>query len=154
MVIRKIEKLDEVLETLLDMSKAWEREQSCNGYVANARSDIEGHDIFIAEENSAVLGYAFGRSYVSKLEHSCIPTGSECYEVDEIYVLSSHRSQGIGGALMHELQRYAAEKNCKYMTLSTGTKNYRAILHFYIDKIGMFFRSASLTMPLPQNRSM
>lgn len=33
---------------------------------------------------------------------------------------------------------------CEYLTLSTSTKNYKSILHFYFDELGMNFHSAFL----------
>jgi len=32
----------------------------------------------------------------------------------------------------------------EYIVACTATKNYKAILHFYIDEVGMIFHSASL----------
>lgn len=33
---------------------------------------------------------------------------------------------------------------CDYLTLSTSTKNYKRILHFYVDELDMNFHSAFL----------
>jgi len=36
-------------------------------------------------------------------------------------------------------------ENCKYLTLATSTKNYKAVLNLYIEELGMDFHSAFLT---------
>ena len=61
MLLREAELNDAVLETLIALSKDWEAEQSCHGYRANARADIEGNRIFLAEADGAVVGYLFGK---------------------------------------------------------------------------------------------
>ena len=37
--------------------------------------------------------------------------------------------------------------SCSYVTLSTSTKDYKRILHFYAETVGMDFHSAFLIKP-------
>ena len=90
---------DRVLNELVSLSRDWEAEQSCYGYRANRREDIEGNRIFLAEENGAVAGYLFGHVFRSENMRSIMPEGTACFEVEELYVIPSRRSQGIGQAL-------------------------------------------------------
>ena len=65
------------------------------------------------------------------------------FEVEEIYVAPSMRSKGIGA----ELFRFAENAICTdtdFVLLSTATRNWRAIFHFYIDELGMEFWNARL----------
>ena len=134
---------DRVLNELVSLSRDWEAEQSCYGYRANRREDIEGNRIFLAEENGAVAGYLFGHVFRSENMRSIMPEGTACFEVEELYVIPSRRSQGIGQALF----RFASEavrSEAEFMILSTATKNWKAVFHFYLDELGMEFWSARL----------
>ena len=45
---------------------------------------------------------------------------------------------------MENLEKELKKKGQKMMVLSTATKNWKAIMHFYIDEIDMNFWSARL----------
>lgn len=45
---------------------------------------------------------------------------------------------------MESLQKELKKKGLEMMMLSTATKNWKAIMHFYIDEIDMNFWSARL----------
>ena len=141
--VREAALTDEIAETLIALSRDWANENSCHGYVANDRSDIEGMRIFLAEDGGRVVGYLFGKTYVSEKASSIKPQGSVCFEVEELYVRPECRSRGIGRALMAAAEA-AVKGEVEYLTLSTATKNWRAILHFYIDEVGMAFWNARL----------
>ena len=143
MLIREAELSDALLETLIAMSRDWEAEQSCHGYRANGRADIEGNRIFLAEEDGAVLGYLFGHLSRSEKQSSIMPDGTAFFEVEELYVVPAHRSAGIGAALFAYAEG-AVQADAEFILLSTATKNARAILHFYLDVADMQFWSARL----------
>ena len=136
--------LDEaVMDTLLSLSRDWEAEGSCYGYRANEREDIVGNRVFLAEEDGAVLGYLFGKRSEAKNMTSIMPEGTPFFEVMELYVVPARRSEGVGQALFRYVEN-AVQPELDYLLLSTATKNWRAILHFYIDMVGMDFWSATL----------
>ena len=138
MRIYETELTGEVLETLIAMSVDWEAEMSCYGYRANEKDDIEGNRIFLAEEGGEVIGYLFGAPFESKNMKAVMPEGSRCFEVEELYVVPSFRSKGIGRALF-AFAEDAVKDAADYMVLSTATKNWRAIFHFYLDELDMTF---------------
>ena len=143
MMIYEAEKSNGILNTLISLSEAWEKENSCYGYRANQKEDIEENRIFLAEENGEVLGYLFGKVYPAKNMNSIIPENTPYFEVEELYVIPSHRSKGIGAALF----RYAEDAlrcDVRYIVLSTASKNWKAVFHFYLDELGMSFWSARL----------
>ena len=72
-----------------------------------------------------------------------MPDGADYFEVDEIYVKPAYRSQGVGAALFRYMEEQVRPE-AEYLMLGTATKNFRAILHFYIDELGMEFWSAAL----------
>lgn len=143
MRIYEAKKSNEILHTLIALSEAWEKENSCYGYRANQKEDIEGNRVFLAEKNGEVFGYLFGKVCPAKNMNSIIPENTPYFEVEEIYVIPSHRSKGIGAALF----RYAEDAvrcDARYIVLSTASKNWKAVFHFYLDELGMNFWSARL----------
>lgn len=141
----KIEKAaltDKVKATLLELSKRWESEDSCYGYHANSESDIEGREVYIATVCGETAGYLFGRYDMAKAGSQAIPAGTCIFEIEEIYVRPEYRRLGIGGSLFEACE--ADIRDAEYITLSTGTKGHRSIMHFYIDMMDMTFRSARL----------
>ena len=70
--------------------------------------------------------------------------GTLYFEIEELYVVPSHRSEGIGRSLFHFAEQAVKTTGIEFIMLSTATKNYKSILHFYIDELGMDFWSARL----------
>lgn len=133
-----------LLETLIALSSDWEAENSTYGYRKNDRSDIEGNRIFLAEQEGRILGYLLGQVHKAERSASIMADGTPYFEVEELYVVPDHRSEGIGGALYRFAEQTVKEAGIGVIMLSTATKNYKSILHFYIDEIGMDFWSARL----------
>ena len=143
MEYREMETNGQVLERLMALSEDWEKENSCRGYYANDESDIRGNRIFLALEGDTPVGYLFGQVTRAKRTSTVMEENTPYFEVEELYIVPGWRSRGVGGALF----RYAesqVKQDAEYILLSTATKNWKAILHFYIDEMGMDFWSARL----------
>ena len=132
-----------LLDDLIRLSQEWEKEESCHGYRKNERSDIEGNRIFTAEHKGETIGYLFGHLEKSERTSSIMPVGIPFFEVEELYVKPKYRSKGIGQKLFHYAENAVAPE-AEYMMLSTATKNWRAVLHFYLDELEMEFWNARL----------
>lgn len=143
MEIREVQLTDKVVRELIAMSEAWEAEDICRGYRKNTYADLEGNQVFFAIENSKVIGYLLGKQKRSEGPSSVMPGGTAYFEVEELYVSPVCRSRGIGTALFRYLEEHLAP-GTGYVMLSTATKNFRSILHFYIDELGMEFWNARL----------
>ena len=133
----------DLLDRLIQFSKDWESENSCYGYIANSVSDIEGNRIFVATDDGNIIGYLFGHISQSKNMKSIMPEGTPFFEIEELYVVPQFRSQGVGSSLFSFAVTQIKE-TAEYAVLSTATKNWKAILHFYIEELGMEFWSARL----------
>ena len=134
---------EEVLNELIRMSEDWEKENSCHGYRKNDKSDIDGNRIFLAYDGDTVIGYLFGYAEKSKESSSIMPDGTPCFEIEELYVCPEYRNQGIGRKLFDYVEN-TVRGEVDYLMLSTATKNWKAILHFYLDELDMNFWNARL----------
>ena len=142
-VIKEQDLDDALLDILIRLSTDWEAENSCYGYRKNEKADIEGNRIFIAKDGEDVIGYLFGYLEKSERSTSIMPDGTPVFEVEELYVKPEYRSKGIGKMLFAYAES-AVRNEADYIMLSTATKNWGAIFHFYLDELGMEFWSARL----------
>lgn len=143
MMIKKVPLSEEVIQFLIELSVLWESEDSCFGYRKNTVDDLTGEDIFLAEDEGEIIGYLLCHKYIQEKDVCTVPKESKCLEVEELYVIPEYRSRGIGRRLYNEAVSHYGDQ-IEFVTLSTATKNYRAILHFYIEELGMTFWSARL----------
>ena len=128
---------------LLELSLMWEKEDSCYGYRANTEDDFQDCYILAAYDDELVA-YVFGKEEIQEKQTSVIDKNMHYFEIEELYVHPSYRLRGIGKQLMESLEKELKKKGLKMMALSTATKNWKAIMHFYIDEVGMNFWSARL----------
>ena len=131
------------INDLIELSALWEAENNCRGYVKNGADEFEGKRVFMSFYGKKVTGYLFGGGEKAKRSSSVMPDGTEYFEVDEIYVLPEYRGKGIGKKLF-EYAENALKDEYGFIMLSTAAKDYKKILHFYIDLLGMDFWSARL----------
>ena len=131
------------LKRILELSLMWEKEDSCYGYRANTEDDFQDCYILAAYDDELVA-YVFGKEEIQEKQTSVIDKNMHYFEIEELYVHPSYRSRGIGKQLMESLEKELKKKGLKMMALSTATKNWKAIMHFYIDEIDMNFWSARL----------
>lgn len=148
MQISEVQPTPEQMERLIKMSADWENENSCRGYRKNTPEDLAGCRIFLAVGAGEPVGYLLARMETAERASSVMEQGTRFLEIEELYVVPNFRGQGIGG----KLYRFAAEtgkrEGVEYVRLSTATKDYRRILHFYLDALGMDFWSATLFQKL------
>ena len=128
---------------LLELSLMWEKEDSCYGYRANTEDDLRDRYILAAYDDE-LIAYIFGKEEIQDKQTSVIDKNMHYFEIEELYVHPSYRSRGIGKQLMESLEKELKKKGLEMMMLSTATKNWKAIMHFYIDEIDMNFWSARL----------
>ena len=132
-----------MLKKLIRLSADWEAEASCWGYRKNKAADIKGNRIFVLEKNNRIRGYLFGHVEQAQNSSSVMPDGTPFFEVEELYVKLAYRSRGYG-SMLFQFAEEAVRDQADYIMLSTATKNWQAILHFYIQELDMSFWSARL----------
>lgn len=133
---------DDTVAQLIALSREWEAENCTHGLTANTRADLK-EPLAVALDGGKIVGYIFGGFYQMERRTSYAQAGDPCFAVEELYVLPQYRSRGIGKALFHMMEEYVGDK-CRFLTLSTATKNYKAILNLYVEELGMTFHSAYL----------
>ena len=143
MEIREERFSERLLAELTALSRDWEAEESCRGYRANGREDVEGRRIFCARDGDRLVGYLFGVLFSEEKGNSVVERGQTAFELEELYVVPDRRSQGLGRALYAAAEE-ALRGEARVILLSTATKDFRRILHFYLEELGMDFWSARL----------
>lgn len=153
MKIYETELNDELLAKLIDLSADWEREDISYGYLKNSREHIEPNRIFLAADGDEILGYLFGHTETAERTSSVIKEGTSFFEIEELYVIPGRRSEGIGRELFNFAEQKVKSEGLEYIMLSTSTKDYKSILHFYTDMMGMDFWNARLFKKLTQEQN-
>lgn len=133
---------DDIVNQLIELSRVWVDEGCSCGMVENTIKDIH-EPLLVAYDNEKIVGYIFGHSYVEEKKKAYIEIGTKCFEIDELFVLKEYRSKGVGKALFKMFEEKIL-KDYEYYTLATSTKDYKKILNFYVDEVGMDFHSAFL----------
>ena len=133
------------VDTLIALSADWEAEGSCHGYRKNGPEDIAGNRVWLAEEDGQTVGYLFGHLEKAAKTTTIMASDTPYFEIEELYVRPARRSQGVGRALFAQAEnQIRREGEANFLMLSTATKNWKAILHFYLDEMDMQFWSARL----------
>lgn len=131
---------DDVIKQLIVLSKRWVEEDCSFGMRANTKEDLK-EPLYIAKDGDQIVGYIFGHFYIKENKTSYIEVGSQCFEIDELYVLPSYRNKAIGTTLFKMLEEEVMDK-ADYITLASSTKDYKKILKFYVEDNDMTFHSA------------
>ena len=134
----------ELTQKLMELSANWEGENSTYGYRRNEPGDIAGSRIFLAEQGGRILGYLLGHRAEATHSSSIMGEGTAYFEIEELYVVPDHRSEGIGRLLFGCAEQTVASEGIGYLMLTTATKDYKRVLKFYIEEKGMAFWSARL----------
>ncbi len=134
---------EDVIAELIRLSADWENEDNTYGYYANSRKDIEDRRIFLAEIEGRIIGYLFGKMEKEGKGSSVIQAGTPYFEIEELYVIPEMRSQGLGKKLF-SFAEDAVSEEAEYVMLSMAAKNWKPLLRFYTEELGMEFWNARL----------
>jgi len=143
MEIKEITLNDDNVDELIELSRKWKEENISLGIVEDTIDDLKDKRIFVCELDGKIVGEALAHITKAGTKNigSVIDDDEDVLEIDALYVLKQYRNKGIGKALFKYIEEYNDVDN---IVLSTSTKDYQKILHFYIDELGMSFHSAFL----------
>lgn len=145
MEIRELALTDENVSRLIAFSENWERENITWGLRANYADSFAGMRVFGAYDGGELMGYLTATPFLTDCPYAMAPdVGTPCWEIEELYVSPAQRSRGIGRALYEYAELASKRDGAEYIFLSTSTRDFRRILHFYIDELGMEFWTARL----------
>ena len=109
------------------------RTELSSDYVAQLSQVFEnGAHMMVAVNHEQVVGLAVWRVIINTFE------GRRFY-VDDLVTDESHRSQGVGQAMLTNLDLLARQHHCDVLTLDSGTQRIRA--HAFYFREGMHIPS-------------
>jgi len=134
---------DCVLDELLRLSKLWANENCCPAYYENDATEYINHDVYLVIDEGIIIAYALGHISVQEEETSFNKIGEKAFELDEIYVVRTHRNKGIGKELYRFLEKDILDKVDVIGVMATSYQ-YNRLLKFYIEELGLQFNHALL----------
>lgn len=132
------------LPAVLAMSDALLAEACCNGMTRDTLDDLRAYVIHVAEADGQLIGYAYGEAASSNWNISACAKGETYYDLNILYVRPEHRGSGVGKALFEAELARARSLNAKQMRLTAVNRDWKRLLHLYIDELGFEFWCATL----------
>lgn len=135
------------LKELISLSKSWVEEDICPSFIVNKDDDYIDNELYVALDNNKIIAYAKGEIVELIKETSYNVAGEKCFYLDEIYVNKSYRNQRIGKILYDFIEKDLSD-NIKIIKVNAVSREYKKLLHFYIDELDMNFNNALLVKRL------
>lgn len=132
------------LDGVIVLSKAFEKEDCCNGILANTKEDLKGKAVAVAKSAESIIGYALGTFEVKEKDTSKFKKGEKSFCLEEIYIDKNFRQNGVGEKLLAFMETCAKREGCTLFETTAVSKDYKRLLSFYIEKSGMDFWYAQL----------
>lgn len=121
------------LEEVIALQEQWAKEDITYGLTpANKEYLFErlGKYFLVAEEQENIIGFVTG--VINKAKNMTIFSDGELYiEIEDIYVSSNNRGQGIGNILLNKVLEISKENGVERSLLYSSTKNMESIIKFY-----------------------
>lgn len=117
----------------LNTTKKWVDEKITHGLVVDNKSNLEknlGEYFLIAERKHEIIGYICG-SVNKSINMAIFDDGEKYFKVDDLYVILSERSSGIGSQLLDELLYKAKANGINRSLIYSATKNIESVMKFY-----------------------
>ena len=131
MIIREAQPSD--INQVLSLFTCWVAEGITYGQTSPTHGDLSqslGSYFLVAADEERIIGFTIGSAHLSD-GTAVIPEGKPYLEVDELYVMASMRSHGIGQLLLDELLVRAEANGMSYQMVYSATKDIHRIIHFY-----------------------
>ena len=131
-------------DNIADLSAQFAQECCCNGVKEESKEFYRSKNVIVASINNLIIGYLY---YEIDKDSKTTPYGNQgdkTFWIEELFVLPSYRKHGVGKMLFDFAENEAKEHACKTMRVNAVSKDYKRLLKFYIEKLGMDFWSALL----------
>ena len=126
------------------LSKQFADECCCNGVTAANEDFYKDKKVVVASVNGLIVGYLYLEVEEEKSAKPYAKKGDKVLWIEELFVLPTFRKNSVGKLLFDFAEGYAKENACKTMRVNAAMKDYKKLLKFYIEKLGMEFWSALL----------
>ncbi len=132
------------LKDIVNLNSIFVKENCCNNILADGEEYYANKKIFVAVEDNKIVGYGYGDFAKETNTRSFAKANDKFFELEEMYVLPEFRNLGVGQKLFKKIEMYAKQNGAKTLRLNAVSKNYKSLLNFYIEILGMEFISAYL----------
>ena len=132
------------LPAVLAMSDALIAENCCNGMSPDSLDDLKSCVIHVAEADGQLVGYAYGKATPSPWNISGCKKHEPFYDLEMLYVAPICRGQGVGKALFDAELARARSLGARQLRLNAVNRDWKRLLHLYIDELGFDFWCATL----------
>lgn len=126
------------------LSKQFADECCCSGVKAEKEEFYQDKKVIVASVNNLIVGYLYLEIEKEPKTTPYAKKGNNVLWIKELFVLPTFRKNGVGKLLFDFAENYAKENDCKTMRVNAVSKDYKKLLKFYIEKLGMDFCSALL----------
>lgn len=121
------------LDHVIALQEEWAKDDITYGFTpANKKylSERLGKYFLVAEVQENIIGFVSG--VINKAKNMTIFSDGELYiEIEDIYVSSNNRGQGIGNILLNKVLEISKENGVERSLLYSSTKNMESIIKFY-----------------------
>ncbi|MCH5286245.1 MAG: GNAT family N-acetyltransferase [Christensenellaceae bacterium] len=132
------------LPRVLAMSDMLIDEGCCNGMTRDTLDDLRANAIHVAEEDGELIGYAYGEAVESSWNIGSCRKGETYYDLDILYVRPEYRSSGVGKELYQAELARARALGVKQFRLTAVNRDWKRLLHLYVEELGFEFWTATL----------
>jgi GNAT superfamily N-acetyltransferase len=135
------------VERVVRLQRAWQAENTVYGFVSRSAEEMHsvlGNYFLVAEAGAELVAFATGNVYKNYGTAAAVVPESNIYlEIDEIYIVPTHRHRGLGSLLIDRLLKTARAEGVTHATLYSSIKDIGPVMQFY-EKHG--FESWSIQM--------
>jgi GNAT superfamily N-acetyltransferase len=118
---------------VLVLQQQWSAEDITYGYQPSTEEQLRsalGPYFFVGEVEGKLIGFVSGTMLISH-GLAVLPAGQAYLNIDDLYVASEWRNQGIGHVLVDRIITSAEQAGLQAAMVFTATKDIHRILRFY-----------------------
>lgn len=120
-------------DRVLTLATAFTAEGLAHGYRAPSREQLAAvadTDLWLAEEGSTLIGYAYGQPRPSGWVAVAGPE-ERIFDLEDLYLLPKHRGTGCGTRLMRRMETDLIRRGFQRWILASTIRDLAAVERFY-----------------------